>query len=140
MNEILYSLDNQGQWWRREWAAQCDQKVFLLDQCQGVKGHKGVHWSYAPNGSFRWSDNKEFPEHKGYAGMMPPDHESYKTPQEMHKEYYLCHHQDSLVTDPKIIEMLERDETPEEEEATIDRPLSAEQVKIFKEKYPERFE
>lgn len=136
-DHILYSTDGRGNWWRREWKQQCDEEVFMAGRCQGVKGHTGVHWSYRPCGSFAWDDNDEAPEHDGCSGSTPPDHKEYKTPLEMQKHYYMSHYEDSVVSDPTVIVMLEKGETPEKG-ASLTRPLTKEEAEEFKEKYPDR--
>jgi hypothetical protein len=134
---VLYSSDGQGNWWRREWKPQCNEEVFMSDRCQGVKGHKDVHWSYRPCGSFAWDDNDDDPKHDGCSGTTPPDHKSYKTPLEMQDHYYLSHYEDSEVKDPAILAMLEKGDTPEDG-ASITRPLSEKESEKFKEKYGDR--
>ena len=112
---ILYSTDGQGKWWRREWKRQCDQEVFFAGRCQGVQGHKDVHWSYRPCGNFAWDDNDADLKHDGCAGSTPPYHKEYKSPLEMQAHYYMNHYEDSEVEDPTILAMLEKGETPEKD-------------------------
>lgn len=135
---ILYSTDGQGHWWRREWKPQCNEEVFMSGgRCQGVKGHKDVHWSYGPCGSFTWDDNDDDPKHDGCSGSTPPDHKEYKTPLEMQAHYYMSHYEDSEVKDHAIVAMLEKGDTPEEG-ASLTRPLSKEENERFKEEYGDR--
>lgn len=134
---ILYSTDGRGNWWRREWKPQCNEEVFMSGRCQGVEGHKDVHWSYRPCGSFAWDDNDNDPKHDGCSGSTPPDHKEYKTPLEMQKHYYMSHYEDSVVDDPAIIAMLEKGETPEKG-ASLTRPLTKEETEKFKKDYPDR--
>jgi len=136
-DHVLYSTDGKGNWWRREWKSQCNEEVFMSGRCQGVQGHKGVHWSFKPCGSFAWDDNDESPEHDGCSGSTPPDHKEYKTPKEMQQHYYMSHYEDSVVTDPTIIAMLEKGDTPEKS-ASLTRPLSKEEAEKFKKEYPDR--
>ena len=119
---VTYYTDGKGWWLRREWKQQCTAKVFLSGRCQGVKGHKGVHWCYSPSGDFRWDDNEEDPKHDGCAGMTPPGHKSYVSPAKMQKHYFVSHYTDETVTDKTIIALLEKGKTPERD-AAIDRPV-----------------
>jgi len=65
-------------------AIRCVEQVLMSGhQCQGVDGHDGLHWSYREDGSFCWSDNEYDPKEGGCVGSTPPDHEKYKSPQEM---------------------------------------------------------
>ena len=118
---ILYSTDGEGHWSKREWSKQCEEKVFMYGQCQGVEGHKGVHWCYGACGSFEWDDNDDDPTEKGCAGSTPPDHKFYKHPIEMQPLYWLSNYTDTEITNPEHIEKLEKDEV--EEGASITRPV-----------------
>jgi len=73
---VIYSTDGKGHWIRREWVDQCPEDVFLAARCQGVKGHKGVHWCYKPDGSFAWDDNDDDPQEDGSSGSTPPGHKN----------------------------------------------------------------
>ena len=119
---VTYYTDAKGYWLRREWKPQCRSEVFLTDRCQGVEGHKGVHWCYSPSGDFQWGDNDDDPQHEGAAGSTPPGHEDYVSPIDMQEHYHVSHDTDRQVTDKQIIAMLEDDKTPEPN-ASIDRPL-----------------
>lgn len=119
---VMYSSDGEGHWQRCEWSLQCPEKVFMGDQCQGVKKHQDVHWCFGPNGSFKWDDNKNDPRHGMEAGQTPPGNQSYRTPEEMQEHYYLSHYVVTEVLDPDVIAMLEADKTPEND-ASINRPV-----------------
>lgn len=121
-SRVAYYGDGRGRWIRRQWKAQCPSKVFFYGRCQGVKGHRGVHWCYSSSGNFQWSDNDEDPKHDGCAGSTPPGHKSYVSPNRMQKDYYLSHFTDTEVKDKTVIAMLERDKTPEHG-ASINRPI-----------------
>ncbi len=125
---VLLSTDGKEKWWRREWKQQCSEHVFILDKCQGVKGHEGDHWNFTESGSYTWSVNidRELKGHEISSGMIPPDHESYRTPMEMREHYYMNHFTDSEVTDPDEIARLERGEMKDGE--SIDRPVSPEEL------------
>jgi len=125
---VLFSTDGKGNWWRREWVEQCDQDVFFYGRCQGVKGHKGVHWCYQPCGSLAWDDNENDPTEKGAAGSIPPGHKSYTTPEKMVKKYWLEHYTDTKVTDPKEIARLEADKMKPGE--SITRPVNLEEYNV----------
>ena len=125
----MYSTNGKGEWWKREWQEQCPQSVFLHGQCQGVKGHKGVHWAFTSSGSFTWSDNKRDPlkgEMKGCSGTTPPDHKDYKTPLQMQKHHHNSFYTDSKVADPKEIARLEREDLKVHE--SLNRPVSEAEI------------
>lgn len=127
---VSYRKDNDGFWWKTEWQPQCEDDGLFSGSCQGVRGHKDCHWSYGPDGSFNYWLNEEDPDsiEEGVgAGSTPPDHEKYIHPKEKSEEYYLKFHTTSKVTDPKDIERLEKDDPPEED-ASIDKPLTKEEV------------
>lgn len=129
---VLFSTDGKGRWWKRTWCKRCTEEVFLFDQCQGVSGHKGVHWSYSPSGSFCWSDNKEDPcegHEKGSAGSTPPDHFLYVSPRDMVENYYLSTYEDVEVIDLVEIARLEADETTENE--SVNRPVTEAEIESF---------
>lgn len=109
--EVMFSTDGKGHWWRREWAQKCPEKVFFGRHCQGVEGHKGVHWCYGEDGSLHWDDNELDPQEDGCSGTTPPGHPSYITPLKMSKKLWLNHFTDSEVTDPDELDRLEREET-----------------------------
>lgn len=134
---VLYSTNGKGRWWRREWKPQCPEEVFMGGRCQGVAGHKDVHWSFAPDGSFRYDDNDDDPRHDGCSGSIPPDHKDYRSPLEMQKHYHISHYTDSEVTDKGVIAMLEKGKPPEPE-ASITRPLTKEEADKFKDKLEQR--
>jgi hypothetical protein len=122
-SNVLYTTDGKGRWIRREWKPQCSSKVFFYGRCQGVEGHKGVHWCYSASGSFQWDDNDNDPKHGGCAGSTPPGHKKYVSPVKMQKHYYVAHYTDTEVTDPAIIAKLEKDQPPEKG-ASINRPVT----------------
>lgn len=119
MINVLFSTDGDGHWWRREWPLQCDQKVFLSGECQGVKGHDGVHWCYHPSGSFEWDKNEDnLHDDDVVAGSTPPDHKDYVSPIDMQDKYWLSHFVDSEVIDKDEIARLERGEMKDGESIT----------------------
>ena len=119
---ICYYTDGKGYWLRREWKRQCPEEVFLTGKCQGVEGHKGVHWCFSPDGSFHWEDNDADPKHDGACGSIPPGHKKYRSPAQMAKQLFMNHYTDTNVTDPSIIARLEQDDPPEPW-ASINRPV-----------------
>jgi hypothetical protein len=120
---VMYSTDGNGRWVRREWAEQCPERVLLGPRCQGIKGHKGLHWCYKPNGSFAWSDNDDDPQEDGCSGTTPPGHPRWVSPLEKQAECWSNHFTDTEITDPETIARLERDEPPEGDDASINRPV-----------------
>ena len=137
-----YSSDGKGNWWKTVWEEQCPEFVgiggILAERkageglsmrqfrCQGVKGHKGVHWRYAPSGWLEWDDNEDDPTEDGCSGSTPPDHKTYRTPQRMLKHHWREHKTTTKVTDPEKIAQLERGEY--EEGASIDKPVDFDEM------------
>ena len=121
-SNVVYYTDGKGSWIRREWQPQCSAKVFFYGRCQGVRGHRGVHWCYSPSGSFQWADNADDPKHDGCAGSTPPGHKDYVSPAKMQKYYFISHYTDTKPTDQAVLAMLDKNKTPERG-ATIDRPF-----------------
>lgn len=121
---VMFSTNGKGRWWKVTWEKQCPEKVFLTGKCQGVEGHKGVHWCYGPCGSFNWDDNENDPSEEGGAGSIPPGHRSYHKPEKMQKHYYMTQHTTVEVTDPEEIARLERGEMKNNE--SINRPVTPE--------------
>jgi hypothetical protein len=119
---VSYYSDGKGWWIRRQWKRQCSYKILLSGRCQGVKGHKGVHWCYSRSGDFEWHDNDEDPQHDGCAGSTPPGHKAYVSPLKMEKHYYMSHYTDTDVTDIAVMAMLEKNKPPEKD-AAIHRPV-----------------
>lgn len=124
MSRVLFSESTDGRWFRREWVEQCDEKIFLGDRCQGVKGHKGVHWHYSLDGGMAWDDNDDDPQEDGCSGTTPPDHETYISPVDMQDKHYMSHFTDSEVTDPVEIDRIKRGDTTVDE--TVTRPVTPE--------------
>lgn len=123
MSRVMYIRDHEGNWYRREWAEQCQHKGLFLKQCQGIKGHKGVHWSYRPDGSLVWEDNDD-PLHNWAAGSTPPGHERYVSPIDMQPDHHLSHYTETQVTDPELLAKLESDELDEDGASTV-RPVES---------------
>jgi hypothetical protein len=132
MTNIMYSTDGKGYWVKRTWVKQCTHKVFLGGKCQGVEGHKGVHWCYESDGSYKYENNKDDPEsidERGIAGgTIPPEHKSWISPKKMAKKYHLAHYKDTVVTNKDIINRLENDDPPEKY-ASVNRPVDPEEWK-----------
>lgn len=131
---VGYQTDGQGRWWRSATQPQCaDEDIFGL-KCQGVWGHKGVHWAYKQDGSYAYWKNDLDPDSIGKdigAGWTPPCHESYTHPLDKRSEYFGNHHSIEEVKDPLLIKKLEIEEAPEED-AFINRPLLAEEIQDLK--------
>ncbi|MBK1875604.1 hypothetical protein [Pelagicoccus mobilis] len=94
-----------------------------------MQSHEGCHWSYRPDGSYCYWLNEEDPDAieagVGFSSISPGD-KRYVNPIEKTEEYYMKFCSTSEVVDPALIEMLEREDTPEED-ATIDVPLTQEE-------------
>ncbi len=117
----MYSTNGTGVWYKTIFSEQCDEKVFLIGQCQGVSGHKGVHWAFDKSGRFCYSDNESDPSEHGCSGQIPAGHASYRSPLEMTKQYHMSQRHMIKVTDPNEIARLEKNELMEGE--SITRPL-----------------
>ena len=127
-----FYFDGEERWLRRDWAPQCSHKILLLGRCQGVEGHEGDHWCFAPNGSYHWSRDKDHLDYKQAAsGMTPPTSEGYRTPLEMNSHYHLNHYEDQKVTEPEELDRLNRGDFQPEE--SVDRPCTEEEFKILRE-------
>jgi hypothetical protein len=135
MRHVLYSTDGKGHWFKREWVEQCPHKIFLGGKCQGVKGHKGIHWCYREDGSFQWENqDKEVIKKTDIAGGdTPPGHKNWVSPKKMMKEHYLHHYTDTVITDKDLITRLEKNKPPEKG-ASIDRPVDPKEWKKIKKK------
>lgn len=118
---VHFSTNGEGRWWKTEYVRQCTEGVFLQGRCQGVEGHKGVHWRYDASGSFHYDDNESDSSEEGCSGVIPPDHKSYRTPLEMSENYFMSHRTHDEVTDLAEIERLENNET--QEGVSITRPV-----------------
>ncbi|MCC5835216.1 MAG: hypothetical protein JJU20_10815, partial [Opitutales bacterium] len=131
---VGYQTDGRGRWWRLETQPQCSDKDIFRLECQGVWGHKGVHWAYKQDGSYAYWKNDSDPDSIGKdvgAGWTPPEHESYIDPRDKRSEYFRNHHSVDEVKDSSLIKKLESEEPPEEG-AFIDRPLLAEEIQHLK--------
>lgn len=62
---------------------------------------------------------------------FPPDQKSYIHPKDKREEYYINFHSTKEVVDAALIQRLENEDAPEED-ASIDRPLSSEEIKHLK--------
>ena len=128
---VTFYFDGNDRWLRRDWAPQCSHKILHLRRCQGVDGHDGEHWCFAPNGSYHWSRDKDHPDYQqGASGMIPPTSAGYRSPLEMDPNYHRNHHEDHEVTDPEELARLNRgDFLPEE---SVDRPCTEEEVEMLR--------
>lgn len=118
MSHVMYYTNGQGYWVRTEFAEQCGESVYIIAECQGVKGHTGQCWAYGPSGSYQYNSED------GGCGSTPPGHDRYISPIDMADHYYLANKTTEVVTDPVLIERLENDDPPEGNDAGITRPLS----------------
>jgi hypothetical protein len=126
---ITYYKNDDGTWEKIERSLQCPEDVFLADRCQGVKGHKGVHWAFSPCGSFCYTDNDDDLTCNGEAGSIPPENDAYRTPLSMQAHYHLSFFSVTPVTDIDLINRLNKGE--EIEGADIDTPQTDEELKHF---------
>jgi tRNA (cmo5U34)-methyltransferase len=130
---VCYSTtDGTGRWWRRTWKRQCPEQGLALwgNRCQGVEGHRGVHWFFAPDGSFIYADNESDSTEEGCCGGIPPGHQYYRTPQEMRPYYHGSQYEDVEVTEPAELARLERGDWHLGE--SVIRPCSSEEGAKFR--------
>lgn len=126
---IRYYTNGNGQWWKTTWQKQCPDEVFLSDKCQGVTGHQGAHWCYRSNGSYAWSRNKNDPNPGRHSsGWTPPDAVGYIEPKVKQQEYYMNFSETVEVIDRDKIRKLEDGELDDGEDATIDSPVTDEEL------------
>jgi len=137
-----YSSDGKGNWWKTVWEEQCPEFVGIGGilakikdgeewstrhlRCQGVKGHKGLHWRYGPCGSYEWDDNEEDSTEEGCCGTTPPDHKKYVAPQRKCEEHWMNFKTTTKVEDPEKIAALERGEY--EDGAGVDKPVDFDEM------------
>lgn len=124
--DIVYSTDGIL-WWRTEFAEQCAAKYVFGQKCQGVEGHEGECWAYDQKGHLIQWEKGEGSTH------TPPDHKSYIDPLTKNKEYYMKFCDTKEVTDKQLIAKLEKDEPPEED-ASIDRPCSDDEIEFLQQR------
>ncbi len=108
----LYSWIGPGRWVERTWAKQCPETGLCLlgGRCQGIEGHKDIHWCYDSDGTFNWAANeseKKLKDTDVAGGSMPPGHPSYTHPKKMMRCYYMRFHTDIEITDKKLIAKFE---------------------------------
>lgn len=111
----LYSGDGNGKWYLREWKPRCTEDAYLLglSKCCGTQGHKGPHWAYGEEGSYHWNRNDSDPdswEKNTAAGSTPPGHPTWVSPVDKASDYYMDFFEDSEVTDPEVIRLIESGE------------------------------
>ncbi len=106
----MYIRQPNGGWLVCRWAAQCPEKVFMADRCQGAAGHAGEHWAFTPSGQYAWTDNAADSTRHGCAGQTPPGHKHYKHPSDMWVLRYLSQATQELLTDPDKIAKLNEGE------------------------------
>lgn len=118
----MYHTDGWGNWTCTTFPEQCPEQICMGWQCQGIKGHKDIHWSYREDGSLAWSDNEQDPKHDLCSGLTPPGHSEYINPVDMTDKCYLSQPITVKITDSAMINMLEKDITPNENDS-ITRPV-----------------
>lgn len=115
----MYDLSDDGVWYKTVFAEQCDKKV-LFHKCQGIKGHEGNHWRYKPNGNLELGYNP-IKNNISYA-LIPPGNDGYIDPTILNKDYYMHHSTTEIVTDPVVIEKLNKGKKPEKN-CCVTRPV-----------------
>lgn len=123
---IHYVTDGKDRWCKVEYKRQCPEGVFMCGRCQGVEGHKGVHWRYDASGSFHYDDNDADPSEGGCSGTIPPEHASYRSPKEMAKHFFREHRVETELTDPDEIARLKSDKLTEGESSS--RPVDMSKI------------
>lgn len=110
---IIYTRLGERKWNKTEFKEQCPEELLFNSQCQGVKGHKDVHWCYDAAGNFHWEDNKDDIRHEGCSGTTPPGHKQYITPNKMIEKHFNHAPTTELVVDEELIDKLEAGEVGE---------------------------
>lgn len=127
---IMYSMIDEERWSQRIWKEQCPHEmIFGQHRCQGVEGHKGVHWCFNAAGEFEYEDNDADSTENGCSGTIPPGHQHYRTPLEMQKHYHILHYEDSEVIDPVVLARLKRGRLQANESRIV--PVSPEEEARF---------
>lgn len=88
MSNHTVLVNRDGKWWEIISKAQCGEQVCFYAACQGVKGHKGVHWCYDLSGYYCYHDNKDDSTEEGGCGKTPPSHKDYVSPEIMAPYFY----------------------------------------------------
>lgn len=134
MPSITYHKISDGKWLKQTFPDQCEEEIIMAGRCQGVKGHKGDHWCYANDGSYTWHVNKSEKEIGKYdvaAGKTPPGHENYVHPEKMIDKQFRSLNTVEDVTDPELIVKLENGDDMLDDDVSITRPVSEEDIKRF---------
>lgn len=119
----MFSRTMLGRWFRVDFAEQCEHNCFLAGRCQAVKGHKGYHWSYSPNGDYNYNHNDDDPQEDAEinaAGHIPPGARGYIQPGK-NENYHRNFTKSSEITDKDELARLERGEFNDNE--SYDRPV-----------------
>ncbi len=117
-----------GRWRRKVSVSQCpcDNPFLIGMRCQGVEGHRGVHWAYAQNGSFVYVHNDLDPiDEENAAGWCPPGHKDYPHPTTMQSLCYREFFEYVEVTDPVEIARLEKGQLNDGD--SMSRPMTKEE-------------
>ncbi len=131
---ISYFTDGNGSWTKVIGVKQCSCESSIYGECQGVLGHMGCHWNYQPDGSYAFWKNDADPsaiEENCACGSIPPENDSYINPSSKAKENYRKFYNTEVVDDKDLIEKLEQG-IPTEENASIDRPCTVDEIRELK--------
>jgi hypothetical protein len=107
--EILYWTDGKGRWYKRIYKEKCNESLICGYKCQGCKGHSGVHWAYASEGSFCYGNRKSSKESKRGigGGIIPPGTTNWISPEKKYKDFYAHNYTVKKLTDKKDIKRIE---------------------------------
>lgn len=112
MPKVVYYQTSKTEWIKCTYPDKCGESIFLDDECQGVKGHDGDHWSYMPSGKFLRSHPK------GGCCITPPGHSEYVSPVDKAKDYYMEFWTKETITDHELLRKLASEE---EVDGDVDR-------------------
>ena len=131
---ISYFTDGNGSWTKVIGGKQCSCESFMYGECQGESGHMGCHWNYQLDGSYAYWKNDKDPsaiEDNCACGLIPPDNDSYINPSSKAKENYRKFYTTVVIDEKNLIEQLEKG-IPPEENASIDRPCTVDEIEELK--------
>ena len=136
MSEVRYMGDGEGNWRKYTTPAQCPHELWPgTARCQREEGHTGDHWCYRPDGWYQYDRQKSDIKSKWdkASGSTPPGHANYPHPVDKLPECYHMQNTFEDVTDPQLIEMLDRDETPEGAASIcVNRPMTSEELEAMR--------
>lgn len=116
MAHYHYDFDGEN-WTKVTFQDQCLYEFMWGDRCQREVGHGGLCWAFGSDGSlYHTSDDPNIAEID-----TPPGHKDWISPLDLREDHYLHNCPRENITDPELIERLNRGEIYDDE--SITRPL-----------------